>query len=185
MGYIITPDGSFYVNENDFNVDYKRHLIELKNQGAGNNAGTLDHTKLINKNNPNQHSISAITNLQNELDGKQPKGNYVTPDQIPSLIVSVKDIPASSFEIEHNTIYRKNEPVKEISLTVPTNPQADFICEMNFTSDASWVGFTAPDTLKWIGDGVKDGAFVPNMGKRYTILFYFDGMYMRAVAQEA
>ena len=43
--------------------------------------GTTDHNKLENRDLPNQHPIGSITGLQTALDGKQPKGNYLTEHQ--------------------------------------------------------------------------------------------------------
>lgn len=42
--------------------------------GGGGGGGTSDHTQLTNRSVANQHPISAITNLQSTLDGKEAKG---------------------------------------------------------------------------------------------------------------
>lgn len=48
----------------------------------GGGSGTSDHAKLSNRDAADQHTISAITGLQKELDGKQPAGNYLTADTL-------------------------------------------------------------------------------------------------------
>lgn len=57
-----------------------QYLEEYGTGGGGISGGTNDHTKLKNRNSPDQHSIDAITNLRNELNNKQPKGDYLIGD---------------------------------------------------------------------------------------------------------
>ena len=47
---------------------------------------TSDHTKLINRNVDNQHPISAITNLNAELDNRVVSGDALTNQEIEELI---------------------------------------------------------------------------------------------------
>ena len=44
-----------------------------------------DHSELIGRDKENQHSIGSVSGLQTALDGKQPKGNYASKDEIPKL----------------------------------------------------------------------------------------------------
>ncbi len=43
-----------------------------------------DHSELSGRNKADQHSISAVTGLQTALDSKQPKGNYLTSNDLQS-----------------------------------------------------------------------------------------------------
>ena len=45
--------------------------------GPAGPAGTTDHTKLSNRNQPDQHTMAAITGLTRALAGKQPVGAYL------------------------------------------------------------------------------------------------------------
>ena len=47
--------------------------------------GTDDHSQLINRNLPNQHPMSAITGLEDALEGKQPSGDYATTQELDEL----------------------------------------------------------------------------------------------------
>lgn len=47
---------------------------------------TSDHTKLINRDVENQHPISAITNLNAELENRVVAGNVLTNQEIEQLI---------------------------------------------------------------------------------------------------
>ena len=51
---------------------------------AGGSGGTSDHSKLINRDNADQHPMSAVTGLVEALNGKQPTGNYLTQDNLQS-----------------------------------------------------------------------------------------------------
>lgn len=44
-----------------------------------------DHSELIGRDKENQHSIGSVSGLQTALDGKQPKGDYASKDEIPKL----------------------------------------------------------------------------------------------------
>ena len=51
---------------------------------AGGSGGTSDHSKLINRDNADQHPMSAVTGLVEALNGKQPAGDYLTQDNLQS-----------------------------------------------------------------------------------------------------
>ena len=51
----------------------------------GGGGGTSDHSKLSNRDAADQHPMSAITGLVDELAGKQPTGNYLTSEQDPTV----------------------------------------------------------------------------------------------------
>ena len=87
----------------------------------------------------------------------------------------------TSVELATNTIYNAEEMV---ALYI-TFPQVDeqYVSQLNFTSGATATAFTAPDTIKWIGNDVSDNAFVPLTNKRYAIMFYFDGVNVRGAIQ--
>ena len=57
-------------------------INEVKETGGG---GTADHTKLQNRDAADQHPMSAITGLEQALDGKQPTGDYLTEEQDPTV----------------------------------------------------------------------------------------------------
>lgn len=87
----------------------------------------------------------------------------------------------TSVELATNKVYNAAE-MTELTITLPT-ADAAFISQLNFTSGATATAFTAPDTIKWAGDDITNGAFVPATNKRYAIMFYSDGVSVRAIAQ--
>lgn len=48
---------------------------------------TSDHTKLINRDAAQQHPISAITNLNTELENRVVEGNTLTNQEIEQIII--------------------------------------------------------------------------------------------------
>lgn len=68
--------------------------------GAG--GGTSDHNLLINRDLPDQHPISAITGLADELDGKQPSGDYATTQEVDEL-ANIVDGKADSSDVPTKT----------------------------------------------------------------------------------
>lgn len=91
------------------------------------------------------------------------------------------DLVDSSVELDINTIYNAGE-VASLSITFPT-VDVRYTSQLNFTSGATATAFTAPDDIKWDGDSIVKGAFVPEINKRYVILFYYDGVNICAIAR--
>ena len=50
--------------------------------GGTTDTGTNDHSQLINRDLADQHPISAITGLEDELANKQPSGEYLTQEDL-------------------------------------------------------------------------------------------------------
>lgn len=74
----IPADWSFYVGNESLTAE---EIAALKAGGIG---GTADHSKLTNRDAQDQHPMSAITGLAAALAEKQPKGNYLTQDNLQS-----------------------------------------------------------------------------------------------------
>lgn len=51
-------------------------------RGGSEAGGTADHSQLINRDKADQHPISAITGLEDALEGKQAEGDYITADSL-------------------------------------------------------------------------------------------------------
>ena len=74
----IPADWSFYVGDESLTAE---EIAALK---AGGSGGTADHSKLTNRDAEDHHPMSAITGLAAALAEKQPKGNYLTQDNLQS-----------------------------------------------------------------------------------------------------
>lgn len=63
------------------------HLAFLKAyiKKHGGSGGVADHRQLSHRSDDNQHPMSAITGLEDALDGKQPAGDYLTEETDPTV----------------------------------------------------------------------------------------------------
>ena len=100
-----------------------------------------------------------------------------------ALESNVVALSESTVELATNTIYNAGE-MATLSIAFPTADET-YVSQLNFTSGSTATAFTAPDTVKWIGDDVTDGAFIPATNKRYAIMFYYDGIQLRGAIQGA
>ena len=69
---------------------------------AGGSGGTSDHSKLINRDNADQHPMSAVTGLVEALNGKQPSGDYLTQDNLQSATNAALAQAKASGEFDGN-----------------------------------------------------------------------------------
>lgn len=97
------------------------------------------------------------------------------------LVPIVIEQNENSVELTDNTIYNAGE-MASLSITFPT-VDLKYTSQLNFTSGATATAFTAPATIKWDGDSIVNGAFVPETNKRYVIMFYYDGVNICAIAR--
>lgn len=87
-------------------------------------------------------------------------------------------------ELANDTIYDCGE-MTSVTLTLPATMDAKFISQLNFTSGATPTSITAPNTVKWLGNDIAGGVFVPVASKRYCVLFFYDGTAVRGLVQGA
>lgn len=85
-------------------------------------------------------------------------------------------------ELANNTIYDCGE-LTALTITLPATINADWACQVNFTSGTTPTALTAPNTIKWKGDDLTGGVFVPVASKRYAVLFFTDGVNVRGIVQ--
>lgn len=78
-------------------------------------------------------------------------------------------------------IYNCGE-MTSVEVTLPATIPVNFSAQLNFTSGSTATTFTAPNTIKWLGDNVST-TFTPTTNKRYTVLFYSDGVNVRGLVQ--
>ncbi len=76
---------------------YVESDLPLPDGGSG---GTSDHSKLINRGNADQHPMSAVTGLVEALEGKQPKGDYLTQDNLQSATEAALEQAKASGEFD-------------------------------------------------------------------------------------
>ncbi len=103
--------------------------------------GTSDHSQLMNRDAADQHPLSAITDLEEALDGKQPKGEYLTEHQPIKTINGMSLVGEGNIQIsggdnpgDYTDIYAEIDDIKE-TLEAHENaiegkqPKGDYLTE--------------------------------------------------------
>ena len=73
--------------------------------------------------------------------------------------------------------------VSELELSLPDSPAPAFRCTLVFDtpSGSGTVSIEYPEGIRWSGDDVEYGAFVPAKGRHYTVSIWYDGAWEAAV----
>lgn len=110
--------------------------LTLKHGGGSGGGGAASHGSLAGRDLPDQHPISAITGLEDALEGKQPKGNYALRSEIPTVPTKVSAFDNDAgYLTEHQDLseYARKSDIPDIPTTVSS-----------FENDAGYL--TAPAT---------------------------------------
>lgn len=85
-------------------------------------------------------------------------------------------------ELADNTIYNAGT-LAALTITFPATPTASYISQVNFSSGTTATALTAPVDVVWTGDDIVSDVFVPDVSKRYSVLFFWDGASMCGIAK--
>ena len=102
------------------------------------------------------------------------------------LITNIITITESTAAItpENNTEYRCGE-VTSVTITLPEDMPDDYAAYIVFTSGTTAAEAVYPDSIKWSGDDVIDGVFIPIASRRYNIGIWYDGVNVNAAVRGA
>ena len=74
-----------------------------------------------------------------------------------------------------NIVYDCSE-LSELTISVPSSVDINYISQINFASGSTATQLTAPATIVWDGDSIDTNSlFVPETNMRYTVMLYSDG----------
>lgn len=79
-----------------------------------------------------------------------------------------------SITLADNTIYNGGE-ITSLNIALPSTATLGFLCEIDFSSGATASTLSYPNTIKWLGDDLENGVFVPQASKRYMVVISYDG----------
>ena len=98
-------------------------------------------------------------------------------------IPTVKTLTTAQTTLENNVIYR-GASLQSINFKLPSlTTNSLFDAEMDLTIGKSPMQVTAPSGIDWQGDDIVDGAWTPQLNKRYVLYVYWDGVRFRAISQ--
>lgn len=85
-------------------------------------------------------------------------------------------------ELALETIYNCGE-LSALTITFPASLNAGYISQINFTSGTTPTTLTAPVGTIWRGSDTDSTGFTPVASKRYSVLFFYDGVNVRGLVQ--
>lgn len=94
-------------------------INEVQETGGG---GTADHSKLANRDAADQHPISAITGLVDELAGKQSTGNYLTKELDPTVPAWAKQPQKPAYTAQEVGALPDTTPIPSTAADVNAEP---------------------------------------------------------------
>lgn len=102
------------------------------------------------------------------------------------LITNITTITESTAAItpDNNTEYRCGA-VTSVTITLPEDMPDDYAAYIVFTSGTTAAEAVYPDSIKWSGDDVIDGVFIPVASRRYNIGIWYDGVNVNAAVRGA
>lgn len=108
----------------------------------------------------------------------------VNKKQVSEAIADTTKVAELTAEVTlaDKTIFRGAE-MASITVTLPDNFSDTFLCEIDFSSGEEATAFTIADTVKWTGDDIADGAFVPMTNTRYQAMIFYDGLAFNGVVR--
>ena len=98
----------------------------------------------------------------------------------------VEGVDGLGVTLAHNTEYRIGEMPSTFAFAFdgfPTMIATDYISSVVFSTGSSAPVLTYPDVINWSGDDLTDGKFVPVANKYYTVVFWYDGMYLNGAVR--
>lgn len=127
---------------------------EWVNQSSG--GGSVDDVKV--------NGTSVVTDGVASID----LTGYETKSVIEALDAT------DSITLADNTIYNGGTQTA-LTIALWASPTVSSIAEVVFSSGSTATTLSYPNSVKWIGDDISGGLFIPVSGKRYTVIFYYDG----------
>lgn len=112
---------------------------------------------------------------------------YATETYVGTAIANKADkssivTSGTTFTAADNTEYRFSEAAS-LTMTFPTTIPERFDIFVSFTSGTTATAFTFPTGIKWSGDDITDGEFVPAVSKRYNMALWYDGSVINGIVR--
>lgn len=116
---------------------------------------------------------------------------YIDSDGITQVCTGVQEkstiqtlSATDSITLADNTIYSGSTQTS-LTINLWASPTVDSVSEVVFASGATATTLTYPNIIKWLDGGtdVSGGTFTPDINKRYTIMFYYDGANTCAIVK--
>ena len=110
-------------------------------------------------------NVPETTTVQAEIEQKSDKTTIIASSDTTAII-----------ELLNNNEYRYANALSNLTITFPTEIPNDYITSVMFYSIGVPTNLTYPSGIKWSGDDIVSGEFVPASGKKYTLCLWYDGV---------
>lgn len=118
-------------------------------------------------------------NQHQDISGKEDKPTVTVQ------AASVSASPVPDLTLANNTEYRFTGDLLSLNIVLPTMSETSDVCDtwLRFSSGSTATAITYDSSIKWSGDDVTSGNFVPVSNKIYNIGFWFDGIHFNAIVR--
>ena len=164
QGVIYFYNGTNYIAlENDEFVPKKTTTGTYVYTHNGETQGEMEVKSSIT---PSDNEIPTSNGVISLIADKQDKLDVEVPARVNADI---------NLTLENNKEFRYEVLYGAINISFPSNPALDFMCELDIQSMPS---MSYPNNIKWSGDDIENGVFVPDSQALtpYQILFYTSGV---------
>ena len=114
---------------------------------------------------------------------------YQTSSDVALAIIDKEDKTTISTDTSSTTVsltladnheYRYTQDLTSLTLTMPSG---DFISSIVFASGSTPTSMTYDSSIKWSGDDITNGQFVPTADKDYDIMMYYNGLNVNGIVR--
>ncbi len=179
-----TKGGGSYSGGEGIDITNDTISVDLKSGSKLNfDNGELDvdlssKQDVIDSNNMLDADLVDDTNTTNKFVSAQEKQGW--NDKADDTIISTDTTSTTvSLTLADNHEYRYTQELTSLTLTMPSG---DFIASVVFASGSTPTSMTYDSSIKWSGDDVTNGQFVPTE-KTYNIVMWYDGLNINGVVR--
>ena len=188
---------NFDNGELDVDLSGKQDTIDASHKLSADNVDDTNTTnKFVTANdkttwNAKQDAIDSSHKLDADLvDDSTSTNQFVTSSEKTTwsgkedktTITTDTSSTTPTLTLADNNEYRYTTDLTSLTLTMPSG---DFIASVVFSSGSTPTSMTYDSSIKWSGDDITNGQFVPSASKTYNIVFWFDGININAISRSA
>ena len=82
--------------------------------------------------------------------------------------------------VQHNIVYHLGVKSK-LDINLPSYLVSNYTAEIVFSSGSTPTTVTSDSRIKWVGDDIINGSFVPSTNIRYSCTLQYDGVFVRGM----
>ena len=123
--------------------------------------------------------------LQTTTDGDMVESS-LTPSDVTGNLVTLE--ATDSITLADNTTYTGGTQTA-LTIVLPSSPVLNFVAAVHFSSGSTVPTLSFPNSVNWMGDDLiydsvlQKKIFDPVANKRYTLMFYNDGVSINCVVR--